>query len=325
MFKVFQWEIGICVVFDIFDSVEIVQGKLMVGCFGYDVVVIIFNILFGLIKVGVFQEFDCDWFFYWKNFDVDIFGKFQVNDFGNCYVVFYFWGIIGIVYDVDKVCKLFGFDVLVDFWDLVFKEENIFCFSQCGVVMLDFFIELVFIVFNYLGLLYNSQKFEDYQKVQELLLKVCFYICYFDFFRVDIDFFNGNVCVVVGWQGMVYMVQVNNEQVGNGCYIVYSIFWEGLLVWIENMVLFKDVLYLQQGYVLIDYLLCLEVIVRIFNYVGYLNGNQVVLLLVEWKLWENLVVYLSKEIMVIFFLLEILLLKVERICIWVWSWVKIGS
>ena len=213
---------------------------------------------------------------------------------------------------MDKVRKLLGPDAPVDSWDLVFKEENISRLSQCGVATLDSSTELVSIALNYLGLPHNSQNPEDYQKAQELLLKVRPYIRYFDSSRVDTDLSNGNVCVVVGWQGTAYMAQVNNEQAGNGRHIAYSIPREGSLVWAENMVLLKDAPHPQQGYALIDYLLRPEVIARTSNYVGYPNGNQAALPLVERKLRENPAVYLSKETMATLFPLETLPLKVEN-------------
>ncbi len=136
---------------------------------------------------------------------------------------------------MDKVRKLLGPDAPVDSWDLVFKEENISRLSQCGVATLDSSTELVSIALNYLGLPHNSQNPEDYQKAQELLLKVRPYIRYFDSSRVDTDLSNGNVCVVVGWQGTAYMAQVNNEQAGNGRHIAYSIprkaRWSGPRTW----------------------------------------------------------------------------------------------
>lgn len=323
--KAFQKETGTRVVLDTFDSAETAQGKLMVGRSGYDVVVITSNILPGLIKAGVLQELDRDRLPHWKNLDADILGKLQANDPGNRYAVPYLWGTTGLAYDVDKVRKLLGPDAPVDSWDLVFKEENISRLSQCGVATLDSSTELVSIALNYLGLPHNSQNPEDYQKAQKLLLKVRPYIRYFDSSRVDTDLSNGNVCVVVGWQGTAYMAQVNNEQAGNGRHIAYSIPREGSLVWAENMVLLKDAPHPQQGYALIDYLLRPEVIARTSNYVGYPNGNQAALPLVERKLRENPAVYLSKETMATLFPLETLPLKVERIRTRVWSRVKTGS
>ncbi|PXB94529.1 polyamine ABC transporter substrate-binding protein, partial [Pseudomonas aeruginosa] len=91
------------------------------------------------------------------------------------------------------------------------------------------------------------------------------------------------------------------------------------------MVLLKDAPHPQQGYALIDYLLRPEVIARTSNYVGYPNGNQAALPLVERKLRENPAVYLSKETMATLFPLETLPLKVERIRTRVWSRVKTGS
>ena len=189
---------------------------------------------------------------------------------------------------------------------------------------LDSSTELVSIALNYLGLPHNSQNPEDYQKAQELLLKVRPYIRYFDSSRVDTDLqrqrLRGGRLAGHGLHGPG---QQRTGRERSPYRLQHSP--EGSLVWAENMVLLKDAPHPQQGYALIDYLLRPEVIARTSNYVGYPNGNQAALPLVERKLRENPAVYLSKETMATLFPLETLPLKVERIRTRVWSRVKTGS
>lgn len=322
--KAFQKETGTRVVLDTFDSAETAQGKLMVGRSGYDVVVITSNILPGLIKAGVLQELDRDRLPHWKNLDADILGKLQANDPGNRYAVPYLWGTTGIAYDVDKVRKLLGPDAPVDSWDLVFKEENISRLSQCGVATLDSSTELVSIALNYLGLPHNSQNPEDYQKAQELLLKVRPYIRYFDSSRVDTDLSNGNVCVVVGWQGTPTWPRSTTNRPGTVA--ISPTAFPGRLAGLgrEHGA--------AQGCTASAARLCADRLPAAsgghrqdLQLRGLSNGNQAALPLVERKLRENPAVYLSKETMATLFPLETLPLKVERIRTRVWSRVKTGS
>ena len=189
---------------------------------------------------------------------------------------------------------------------------------------LDSSTELVSIALNYLGLPHNSQNPEDYQKAQELLLKVRPYIRYFDSSRVDTDLSNGNVCVVVGWQGTAYMAQVNNEQAGNGRHIAYSIpgkaRWSGPRTWCCS------------GCTASAAGLCAD---RLPAASGGHRQDLQLRGLSEWQpggaaaggaeAAENPAVYLSKETMATLFPLETLPLKVERIRTRVWSRVKTGS
>ncbi|PZP83509.1 MAG: spermidine/putrescine ABC transporter substrate-binding protein PotF, partial [Ectopseudomonas oleovorans] len=117
----FEKETGIKVVYDVFDSNEVLEAKLLAGSSGYDVVVPSNPFLAKQIKAGVFQKLDKSKLPNWSNLDKDLLKALEPSDPGNQYSIPYMWGTIGIGYNVEKVKAVLGEDAPVDSWDLVFK------------------------------------------------------------------------------------------------------------------------------------------------------------------------------------------------------------
>jgi len=322
--KDFTAETGIKVVNSTFDSADAMQSKLMAGRSGNDVVVATSNVLPNLIAAGVLQELDRSQLTNWTHLSPDILKQLQTNDPGNRYAVPYLWGTTGIGYDVDKVKAALGDNAPVNSWDLVFKEENISKLKQCGVAMLDAPSEIISIALNYLGLPYNSQNPEDYEKAQALLLKIRPYITYFDSSKLVQDLANGNTCMIVSWAGDASAAIDVSEKAKNGRKIAYSIPKEGALVWSENFVLLKDAPHPVAGTKFIDYMMRPDVMSKVSNYTGYPTGIKDVKPVQSQKLIDNPGLNPSSDVIKTLFPLEPLPLKYERIRTRVWVKVKSG-
>lgn len=318
----FQGKTGVKVIYDVFDSNETLEGKLLAGRTGYDVVVATSNVLPSLIQAGVLQPLDPAQLSNLSHIDPDILAQLAVNDPGNRYAVPYLWGTTGIGYDVDKVKAALGDNAPVNSWDLIFKEENISKLQSCGVAMLDSPSEIISIALNYLGLPSNSKNPDDYLKAQALLLKIRPYILYFDSSKIDVDLAGGNICVVVGWANGALAAQAANESVNTGRRISYSLPREGALVWSENLVLLKDAPHPKAGMAFINYMLRPEVIAKTSNHTLYPNANKDATAFVEQKLRDNPWIYPDKETVATLVPLEPLPLKLERIRTRVWTKVK---
>ncbi len=320
----FKKATGVSLHIDSFDSGEVMQGKLLAGRTGYDVVVATSNLLPALIKAGVLEPLDRSKLKNYSHIDPELLSKLAANDPGNKFAIPYLWGTTGLGYDVDKVKAALGESAPVDSWDLVFKEENIKKLKSCGVAMLDSPSEIVSIALHYLGLPYNSQNPEDYKKAEALLRKIQPYVAYFDSSKVDADLANGNICVVVAWANTALAAKDVNEKTHSGRRIAYSLPREGALVWSENFVLLKDAPHPHQGLSFIDYMMEPEVIAKTSNYSLYPNGNKDSLPFIDTKLKNDSFVYPTTQEMARLFPLEPLPLKYERIRTRVWVSVKSG-
>ena len=115
----FSAESAVKVVYDVFDSNEVLEAKLLAGSSGYDVVVPSNPFLAKQIKAGVFQKLDKSKLPNWANLDKDLLKALEPSDPGNQYAVPYMWGTVGIGYNVDKVKKALP-DAPVDSLRMIF-------------------------------------------------------------------------------------------------------------------------------------------------------------------------------------------------------------
>ncbi|MGF6691540.1 polyamine ABC transporter substrate-binding protein [Pseudomonas sp. D(2018)] len=321
----FKRDTGIQPVYDTFDSAEMLEGKLLTGGSGYDVVVASNFSLPTLIQAGVLEPLDPSRLPNFKHMDQDLLAKLAVNDPGNRYAVPYLWGTNGIGYNVDKVRAVLGDQAPVNSWDLLFKEENLAKLSQCGVAMLDSPSEVLPIVLHYLGLPPNSTNPDDYKKAEALLLKLRPHIAYFNSSKFISDLANGNICVALGWSGGMLEARTNAEQAANGVKIEYSLPTEGAPVWFDTLVLLKQSPHPDQGLAFIDYLMRPEVIAPISDFLNYPNGNRNATPMVAEATRNDPSVYPPAEAMARLFTLEPLPKKAERVRTRVWSKVKSGQ
>lgn len=97
------------------------------------------------------------------------------------------------------------------------------------------------------------------------------------------------------------------------------------MVFFDVFVMFVDVKNKDEVYQFLNYLLCLDVVVYIFDYVFYVNVNKVVMLLVSVEVCDNLGIYLFVDVCVKLFILKVQDLKIDCVCICVWIKVKSGK
>lgn len=100
--KDFEQETGIKVKYDVFDSNEVLETKLLAGSTGYDIVVPSAAFLERQIKAGVFQKLDRSRLPNLKNQDPEITARVALHDPGNEHSVNYLWGTSGVGYNVEK-------------------------------------------------------------------------------------------------------------------------------------------------------------------------------------------------------------------------------
>src|SRR6218665_178504 len=184
----FQKETGIRPVYDVFDSVEVLESKLLTGNSGYDVVFPSSSNIDKLIIAGAFEPLDRSQLSNWQHLDPEFMASLEaVGDKGNRYAVPYLWGTTLIGYNVDRVAKVLGADAKMNTWDVIFKGDSLQKLASCGVGFLDAGNEILPIALHYQGLEPNTENREDYKKAQALMLKIRPTITYFNSSRYGMD------------------------------------------------------------------------------------------------------------------------------------------
>lgn len=320
----FTKETGIKVVYDVFDSNEVLEAKLLAGSSGYDVVVPSNPFLAKQIKAGVFQKLDKSKLTNWDNLDADLLKALQPSDPGNLYGVPYMWGTIGIGYNVDKVKAILGENAPVDSWDLVFKPENIEKLKECGVSFLDSPTEILPAAMNYLGYAPDSTKTEELKKAEELFMQIRPNIAYFHSSKYISDLANGNICVAIGYSGDIYQAKSRAEEAANGVTIKYQIPKEGAGTFFDMLAIPADAKNVDEAHTFINYLLKPEVIASITNYVQFPNGNAAATPLVDDSIRLDPGVYPTKEVLQKLYTFPDLDAKTQRAMTRSWTRIKSG-
>jgi len=322
--KNFQKQTGIGFSYDVYDSNETLDGKLMTGNSGYDVVFPSNHFMARQIQGGALKKLDKSQLPNWKNLNPVLLKALENNDPGNAHGFPYLWGSTGIGYNIDKVKAVLGDNAPVDSWDLIFKPGYMEKLSRCGVAILDNGPELLPIALNYLGLPPHSKNPEDYKKAEALLMKVRPYVAYFHSSKYTGDLANGDICVAVGFSGDVLQAESRAKEAKNGVKIGYEIPKEGAAIWFDMVAMPADAPDEKAGYAFMNYLLEPQVMADITNSVHYANGNRAADSLVDPEIKADTKIYPSDEMMGKLFALEAMPLNIDRIRTRVWNTIRMG-
>jgi len=320
----FRKETGIRVIYDVFDSNEVLEAKLLSGRSGYDIVVPSNSFLTKQIQAGAFAKLDRAKLSNYGNLSKKLMVKLKTADPGNAHAVPYLWGTNGIGYNVDKVKQILGENAPTDSLELIFNPENAKKLSKCGLVMLDSPDEMLPQALAYLGLNPNSHKKADFKAAGELMSKIRPYITYFHSSRYITDLANGDVCVAYGFSGDVFQAAARAQEAGNGQNIAYSIPKEGANLWFDMLAIPADATNKENAHKFIDYLMRPEVIAGITNYVAYANANTASEKLVDKAVLTNPSIYPDENTLTNLYMQESRPLKAQRIMTRVWTKVKSG-
>ncbi|CAI8723737.1 MULTISPECIES: polyamine ABC transporter substrate-binding protein [Pseudomonas] len=321
----FSKETGIKATYDIHDSNEVLESKLMTGNTGYDVVSPSNHFLSRLIKAGAIQKLDRSQLPGWSNLDPVLMKKLEVNDPGNQYGYPYMWGTAGIGYNVEKIKAIFGNTDVTRSWSLFFDEANIRKLSECGVAIIDNPTQVLPITLNYLGLPPHSHEPADYKKAEQALLKIRPYVQYFHASKYISDLANGNVCAVIGFNGDIVQAAASAREANNGIDIAYSIPDEGSTLWFDMVVMPKNAPHQKNGYTYMNYLLQPQVIANISNSIHYANPNSAADAEVVPAVKQDLAIYPPKSVMDKLFTVEDLPASIARLTTRLWTKLKTNT
>jgi len=319
----FEKETGIDVTYDVYDSNEILEGKLLSGNTGYDIVGPSSEFMGRQIIAGVYQKLNKDALYNYDNLDPAMMNLLENLDPDNAHSIPYLWGTTGIGYNKQKAIEVMGVDFAMNTLDVVFIPEIIAKFQHCGVAFLDAPSEMFKAALHYLGLNPNSQNPKDYQEQStELFNNVRPYIQYFHSSKYINDLANGDICLAFAWSGDVLQAADRASESGNGVQIEYRIPKEGTLMWFDMLAIPADAPNPGNAHKFLNYILKPEVIAEISNKVNFANANIPSKSLIKADSLNNPGIYPEEELMRKLFIAKILPPDVDRVMTRQWVDIK---
>jgi len=319
----FEKESGIKVVYDVFDSNEVLEGKLLAGRTGYDVVVPSSDFMGRQIKAGVFQPLQKDKLPNLKELDPKLMATIAQVDPGNQYGVPYMWGTTGIGINEAKVVAALGPDAPLDSWDLVLNPDNLAKLNKCGVAFLDSPSEIFAAALQHLGKDPNSTDPKDYQGDAKALLKqLAPSVTYFHSSKYIDDLAAGEICVAIGWSGDIAQAMVDAEEAKNGVEVTYVIPKEGAQLFFDILTIPKDAGNVDEAHAFINFLMQPEIAAENTNFIWYANPIPASLPMIDDEITGDPSIYPPPEVMAKLYISTIKSPAVDRAMNRAWTEVK---
>lgn len=323
--KEFEAATGIKVVYDVYDSNEIMEAKMLAGGSGYDVVFPTAQpFAERQIQAGLYRKLDMAKLTNHGNLDPAILKPLETADPGNAHAVPYMWGTTGIGYNVEKVRARLGDDMPTDTWGLIFDPAIAAKLADCGISVMDDSMEAMTGALLYLGLDPNTQDQKDFDAVAELFKKVRPFIRYFHSSQYINDLANGDLCVAHGYSGDILQARDRAEEAGKNVEVAYSVPKEGAILWVDVMLVPADAPHPDNAHTFINYLLQPEVIAAISNEVAYANANRAATDLVDEAIRNDPGIYPSEETLQRLVTMQTMPDRVQRNKVRVWTRIKSG-
>jgi putrescine transport system substrate-binding protein len=269
--KDFEAETGIKVRYDVYDSNDTLEAKLLAGKSGYDIVVPTQYYMARQVQAKLLRPLDKSKIPNFAKLDPAQMERLAKYDAGNQHAAIYLWGTSGIGLNPDKIKQRMPNPPSYSL-RMLFDPEVVSKFADCGVVMLDAPDEILPAALKYLGLDPNAKDATSLAKAEAVLMKVRPYIRKFHSSQYINDLANGDACLAYGYSGDILQARTRAEEAKKGVRVQYLLPKEGAQQWFDVMVIPADAPNPDNAHAFINYVLQPKVMAKITNAVQYPNA-----------------------------------------------------
>jgi putrescine transport system substrate-binding protein len=285
--KAFEAETKNTVTYDVFDSNDTVETKILAGNSGYDVVTPNLSPhLARQIPLKAWGELDRALLPNLGNIDPELMAKVAEADAGGFHAVPWMWGTTGVGHNVDKIKAIMP-DAPVDSWRMVFDPEVAAKFKDCGISLLDDAEQVLGSALIYLGLDPDTSDPTVLEKAVELVAKIRPFIRQFHGSNYIAGLAAGDLCVAMGYSGDMLVATNRAKEAGNSFVISYRLQSEGNLVWFDTLAIPADAPNREGAHAFIDFMMKPAIAAAAANETGFATANKEALALVHKAISGN--------------------------------------
>jgi putrescine transport system substrate-binding protein len=268
----FEAKYGIQVHYNVFDSNNTLEARLLAGHSGYDVAFPSGAYLESMLAAGIFRQLDRTQLPNLRNMDPVIMQRLAVHDPKNAHAVVYAWGITGIAYDEAKVRARLP-QAPVDSWAMLFDPQIAARFADCGIGLYESPNIIVPSVLAWLGEPPDSEDASKLERAQSALMAVRPYIRKISSGSLVDDLATGELCIIIASNGDAMQAQERTRIAGNGEQVRYSIPREGAVMWFDVEAILADAPHPRNAHLFMDFLMDPAIAAQNSNSIHFPNGN----------------------------------------------------
>ncbi|BDB96342.1 extracellular solute-binding protein [Candidatus Hydrogenosomobacter endosymbioticus] len=318
--KRFTEETGIKVLYDVFDSPEALEAKLISNS-GYDVVFPSAWPSFSLgVKSSLFLKLDYSKIPNAKFLSKKIMDRLSKADPKNQYGVPFVWAMTGIGYNKDSVRALVGTEK-IDSWGAIFSPNVIKLLAAGRVSLLDSPSEVFQAAFLYLGINPYTKDPKDWEKAALLIMKIRPYISRFDSSQQVTNLLDSNTCLLHGWSTYVNMAKEIGREFSNIKFVIPK---EGGTMWIDVLAIPKDSPHVLEAHEFINFILRPDNMAEISNTVRAANPVEESYQFVSPEIFNDPAIFPTDEVVERLYQEQELDAKTQRMVTRMWMRIKMG-
>ena len=321
----FTRETGIRVRYDVYDSLETLEGRLSAGRSGYDIIVPTSEPSFArLVRAGALRPIDRERIPNWRHLDPLLMERVAAIDPGNRHGAIYLWGTVGLGLRLDRVrAALPG--VPLDSLDVLLKPENAQRLARCGIMVMDSPTDVLPSVLRWLGRDPNASGAEDLRAAEQALMAIRRHVRAIIPSSSILDALaTGEACVALTYSGDVIQAAARAREANRGVEIGYVMPRQGAQLWFDLMAIPADAPNPEAAHAFINFLLQPDVMAGITNHVRYPNAVPASRALVEEAVRNDPAVFPSAEALAGTFVAGTPSREAERARTRLWSRFKAG-
>jgi len=291
----FEKATGIQVVYDLYDSNEVLESKLLIGDSGYDIVSTTTGFYGRQIRSGLYEPLDKSQLPNWKYLDPEVLAIQAQADPGNRYAAPYLHAMNGFAYNVDAVRARMP-DAPLDSLEMIFNPKVLARFADCGVSFLDSPEDVLQLALTYLHRDPNSQRLEDLQAAERLVMAVRPYIRVFDSANYIDQLAGKELCVAMAWSSDYETAQHRSRAAGLDLHLAFTMPREGSNITYNAFLIPKGAPHPHAAHLFINFILDPKVIAQITNDIFYGNDNLASRAFIQPQLLNDPVVFPTREV-----------------------------
>ena len=255
--EMFEEETGIDVVYEEYETNEIMYPKIQSGAIAYDVVCPSDYMIERMIENDLLAEINFDNVPNIKNIGDVYMEQSRQFDPHNKYSVPYLWGTVGILYNKTMV------DEPIDSWSVLWDEKY-----KDSILMQDSVRDAFGVALKYLGYSLNSTDLDELTAAQKLLIEQKPLVQAYVVDQVRDKMIGNEAAIGVIYSGEAIYTQLENPN------LEYVIPKEGSNIWIDSLVIPKNAKHKENAEAFINFVCRPEIAKMNFDFITYSIPNE---------------------------------------------------
>jgi len=260
----FEEETGIDIVYEEFETNEILYPKISSGAIAYDVICPSDYMIQRMIENDLLSEINFDNIPNLKNIGKQYLERSRQFDPENKYSVPYCWGTVGILYNKMMV------DEPVDSWSILWDPKY-----KDNILMQDSVRDAFGVTLKYLGYSLNSIDLDELTEAKNLLIEQKPLVQAYVIDQVRDKMIGNEAALGVIYSGEAIYTQKENPN------LEYVIPKEGSNIWIDSWVIPKNTEHKENAEKFINFLCRPDIALMNFEYITYSTPNEAARELIE--------------------------------------------